>query len=401
MTNQSTSVPHLPVGPAPGVGAFSHPIWLAGFRPFFTLAFVAGALLPLVWAAAFSGALPWRSTGPSSIAWHAHEMFFGFGWAVLGGFLLTASKNWVKIRGIHGGALAVAVLLWLLERGAIFIESPLFSRALLNVFPVYVVGYLVWTLVRYRRQDAFADNWFFVVALPLFLVAKNLLVTPSMWLYGTTMTLGLFRVAFAVMFERTMPQFMKNAMGTPLPKRRWLDMPIKLLVMAAVFEALLPVNAAVVVLGLAALLLFARLLTWKPWVGMKRFEIAVMYVGYLGLVAHFALSSLRYAGLYAGLGSLSTHVFTFLCMGMVIPPMLIRISQGHNGRKLRFTRADRIAMAAMGVAAFFRLVATQLWPALLMEWIYLAAIGWSLCFVLIGLRVVPFLWQPRIDGKVH
>jgi uncharacterized protein involved in response to NO len=29
-------------------------------------------------------------------------MFFGFGWAVLGGFLLTASKNWVKIRGYHG-----------------------------------------------------------------------------------------------------------------------------------------------------------------------------------------------------------------------------------------------------------------------------------------------------------
>jgi hypothetical protein len=29
-------------------------------------------------------------------------MFFGFGWAVLGGFLLTSTKNWVGVRGYHG-----------------------------------------------------------------------------------------------------------------------------------------------------------------------------------------------------------------------------------------------------------------------------------------------------------
>ena len=31
-----------------------HPLWLVGFRPFFLLACLAGALLPLIWALLFS-----------------------------------------------------------------------------------------------------------------------------------------------------------------------------------------------------------------------------------------------------------------------------------------------------------------------------------------------------------
>ena len=45
-------------------------------------------------------------------------MFFGFGWAVLGGFLLTATRNWVKIRGYHGLALIYLVIVWLAERAS-------------------------------------------------------------------------------------------------------------------------------------------------------------------------------------------------------------------------------------------------------------------------------------------
>jgi hypothetical protein len=41
---------------------------------------------------------------------------FGFGWAVLGGFLLTSTKNWVQIRGYHGAALVFLAAAWLFER---------------------------------------------------------------------------------------------------------------------------------------------------------------------------------------------------------------------------------------------------------------------------------------------
>ena len=94
----------------------THPLWLVGFRPFFALACLAGLSLPLLWAMIFSGILPAPTAPFSSVQWHAHEMFFGFGWAVLGGFLLTSTKNWVNIRGYHGPALMVLAGAWIVER---------------------------------------------------------------------------------------------------------------------------------------------------------------------------------------------------------------------------------------------------------------------------------------------
>jgi uncharacterized protein involved in response to NO len=84
----------------------------------FSLACLAGAILPALWALIFSGYLPAPSAPFTSIQWHAHEMFFGFGWAVLGGFLLTSTKNWVNIRGYHGPALMLLAGAWIVERFA-------------------------------------------------------------------------------------------------------------------------------------------------------------------------------------------------------------------------------------------------------------------------------------------
>jgi uncharacterized protein involved in response to NO len=94
-------------------------------------------------------------------------------------------------------------------------------------------------------------------------------------------------------------------------------------------------------------------------------------------------------------------VFTFVCMGLVIPSMLIRIAQGHTGRKPLFMRTDRLALGLMGVGALLRLVATQLDAQHYNTYIAIASACWSACFIVIGLRVGPFLWKPRTDGKEH
>lgn len=386
-------------------GWFPQPFWLAGFRPFFFLAFVSGVLLPGLWALAFSGLLPLGSAGLVPMQWHAHEMLFGFGWAVLGGFLLTASKNWVHVRGIHGGPLVLAALLWVVERGAIFFPPTGVIGALrwvlLNACVLFVGGYVAVTLVRHRKQDSFKDNGYFLIGLPLFLVAKNLLLHPTTWNVGVTLSVGIFRLAFVVMFERTIVQFMKGTLGISLPRRLWLDRGIKVTVLLAAFEALLPAKLAAAVLALAGLLLFVRLLTWSPLRALTRFGVGIMYVGYLGLVLHFAFDALAYSGLFVGIGSLPIHVFTLLTMGIIIPAMLIRICQGHTGRKPAFLDVDKVAFGFMGAAAFFRVVATQLWPLHYRAWIGCAALGWSICFLMIGWRLVPFLFRPRVDGRIH
>ncbi|MBK7859788.1 MAG: NnrS family protein [Archangiaceae bacterium] len=379
-------------------------LFLVGFRPFFVLAFVAAVVLPLAWVQIYTGRLALPEGALPPVMWHAHEMIFAFGWAVLGGFLLTASKNWVKIRGLHGRPLAVAVVFWLVERCAVLYSGALpgwLRWPLLAAFPLFVGGYVVYTLVRYRKQDSFRDNAFFVVALPLFLVAKALLLTPETLVTGWTLALGLFRVAFVVMFERTFPPFMKAAANVELPRLPPLDFAIKALMLAAAFHALLPPRAAAALLLATALALAVRFTRWRPLTGLAHFPVAVMYVGYLGLIAHLVLEALRLEGVALGLGAVATHTFAFLCLGVVVAAMMIRISQGHTGRPLRFAASDRVGIAVLGAGAFFRLAAPQLWPAHYLAWLTLAAAGWALCYALLGVRLVPFLFRARVDQKEH
>lgn len=60
-------------------------LWQLGFRPFYLLAGCFSALSVLLWSLQFSGWL-----GHAYLAgplWHAHEMLFGYGLAVVVGFL--------------------------------------------------------------------------------------------------------------------------------------------------------------------------------------------------------------------------------------------------------------------------------------------------------------------------
>ena len=382
----------------------SLPLWHAGFRPFFLLAIISGTIMPALWGLLFSGHFHLPPSSLPLIQWHAHEMLFGFGWAVLGGFLLTASKNWVKIRGIHGIPLALLTLVWIIERLAtLYAEMlPTWLRfILLNAFLIFCAGYVLYSLIHFRHQDSFKDNYFFVIGLPLFFIAKNLVLNSDTLTIGTAMAIGLFRLAFVVMLERTTPQFLKNSLNLQIPRFRRLDLSIKLLVLLSVFSVLMPATVGSPILFTCALLMSLRLLTWFPLEGMRQFGIAIMYVGHMGLILHFFFEAVKTAGLYDGIGTLSVHIFTFGCMGVIIPGMLIRISQGHTGRALSFTRSDRVAFSFMAVASLSRLVLTQIWPQHYSSLIAIAGVGWGACFAIIGWRLVPFLWGDRVDGRVH
>ncbi len=400
--------------PAPSANArgfFDAPLWLAGFRPFFLFAFIAGAVYPPLWALVFSGKLALPAAGLTPLQWHAHEMLFGFGWAVLGGFLLTASKNWVGIRGLHGAPLALAAALWLADRALIFYFPALSAStppglwiAVLTAagLPVLAVGgYVLWALTRYRRQDSFKDNGFFMAALPLLLAAKLMLLLPGWMAEGWMLAIGLFRLAFVVMFERTLTQFMKNTSGVTLFRHPALDRPIKALVLLAAFAGFLPPAVAAGVMAAAGLLLLYRFGRWHPLAGLRRFDTGIMYIGYLGLTANLFAEALRLGGVFPAIGALSVHIFTFVCMGLVIPGMLVRISQGHTGRRIVFTATDKAAISLMGAGAALRLAATQLWPQHYALWIGLSALAWSGCFTGIGLRLAPMLWRARVDGREH
>jgi uncharacterized protein involved in response to NO len=382
----------------------THPIWLVGFRPLFSLACLAGAILPVLWALIFSGHLPAPAAPFTSIQWHAHEMFFGFGWAVLGGFLLTSTKNWVNIRGYHGPALMLLAGAWIFERFAMGFgghwPTPILAISC-NLFLGCIVAMLMWTLIRHRERDSYRDNALFLFMLPAFLIAKYLMLFGDNFSAGYTMAISLFRLAFLVMLERTLTQFMKNIFQVAILRQPKLDMAIKLLALLLVVEFALPKPLTAAIAFLLAILLGIRFCFWKPQLAFKRIDLGIMYVGYLAIVGQLLIEALAHVMHFSWVGSVSVHLFTFGAMGAVIPSMIIRISKGHTGRKVVFEPMDKLVLYIMLFALLMRLIAPQIFPAAYLVWIQLSAICWLAGFGILAWRYIPFLMQPRVDGKEH
>lgn len=383
---------------------FAHPLWLVGFRPLFALACLSGAALPVLWAGMFAGAWPAPQSPLAAVEWHAHEMLFGFGWALLGGFLLTSTKNWVGVRGWHGAPLAFLAAAWLLERiamgfGGAWPALPFLLAG--NLFLAAIVAMILWTLIRHRRTDSYADNLFFIVLLPLFPVAKNLMLSPGLFEAGWVMALGLFRLAFLLMLERTLTQFMQGVFKASILRIPALDLSIKGLALLLAFESWLPPPAAAALGLLLAALLAVRFAFWRPQLGMTRLDIGIMYLGYAAIVLQLFLAALGSVAQFVWVGSVPVHVFTFGVMGFIMPAMIMRISRGHTGRKVAFDRIDKGVLWLMILAFVSRVVAPQFLPAAYLHWIALAAACWFAGFAILAWRYIPFLLRPRVDGKEH
>lgn len=382
----------------------THPLWQVGFRPFFSLAILSGLGLPIMWALIHAGNITPPQTAFPVVQWHAHEMFFGFGWAVMGGFLLTSTKNWVGVRGYHGHALMLLSAAWLFERAGMCFQKtwpPLLFLISNNLFIAAIVVMLMWTLIRNRKNDAHRDNYFLLLILPVFLLTKNLMLSADYYAIGWSMAVGLFRMAFLVMLERTLAQFMKGAFQVSILNNQALNKAIKTLGLLLVFESFLPAQLAGWVAMLLALLLTGRFFFWKPQLGMRRLDTGIMYLGYIAIVAQLLIEFIRHIARLEQIASVSIHVFTFGAMGLIIPSMLVRISKGHTGRKVIFDTPDKMAVRVMILAFVFRIIAPLVNPAGYTLWIYLAASCWFACFAILAWRYIPMLMQPRVDGKEH
>ncbi|MFQ5684940.1 MAG: NnrS family protein, partial [Candidatus Binatia bacterium] len=95
-----------------GESAVKYAFLHLGFRPFFLGAAGFALLSTVLWMGIYIMGWAILPKHFAPITWHSHEMIFGYGVAVIAGFLLTAVKNWTEVQTLNGYPLLSLFLFW-------------------------------------------------------------------------------------------------------------------------------------------------------------------------------------------------------------------------------------------------------------------------------------------------
>jgi uncharacterized protein involved in response to NO len=358
-----------------------------GFRPFYLLAGAYATLAVPLWAAQYAGWLP-----GANILWHAHEMVFGYTFAVIAGFLLTAVRAWTGRPTPTGALLAAIAALWVLARVLAFVSLPL--AAWTGVLFALAVA---WGIGRPLVAAGNRRNYFFIL-LVLALGAAGVVVQsfPQLGL-----ALGLDGVLFvmAVVGGRVIPAFTNNAMpGAGARRHAWLEFgALGALLLLVAADALQRTELAAGIALLAAALHAARLALWAPLKTVRRPILWILHLSYAWIVVHLALRGLAGFGLlpYA----IGAHALTVGAIGGLTLGMMTRTARGHTARPLQAGRAEIAAYLLVQLAAVARVLGPLALPAASQAATLASALLWAAAFTTFVVAYVPILSRPRLDGQ--
>lgn len=374
-----------------------------GFRPFFLLGALAAVLLMVVWTLLWHGVLA-APAHYDPVAWHGHEMLFGYAVAVIAGFLLTAVRNWTGIQTWTGPRLALLAVVWLLGRLLPWIPGV---PAVLVI--AVDVAFLPLVLISLVHPLWHGQNRVNRVFLPLLgaMALANLL--SHLQLLDVVSSLGDMRrvmldlvlLIIALVAGRVMPFFTQNVLpGFQSTQRPWVErLTMALLVLLVIAQAV-PVFAGVPTGLLWLVFAGSQAVRMAGWFERRIFTIPVLWVlhvGYAWLVLGATLSGLAELGLFAPASAL--HALTAGAVGVFTMGMMARVARGHSGRNIDVTRVMTAAFVVMNLAALIRVFGTAWASDAYARWVDLSATLWVVGFALFVWQYAPMLLRPRVDGK--
>ncbi|WP_422027043.1 NnrS family protein [Roseovarius sp.] len=376
-----------------------------GFRPFFFCAGIfAFAAIPAWW-------LVWRGEvgigghfAPTD--WHVHEMIFGYGSAVVAGFLFTAVPNWTGRMPTRGWPLAALLALWLAGRAAV--------AGLVPAGPVGVVltdqAFLLAVAAMVAREIVAGRNWKNLkVLVPVSLLwGANILFHVEALTQGVSETgrrLGIALLIFLIILigGRIVPSFTRNwlaqrgAARLPVAFNRFDGICILAGVGALACWVIAPFHVATVPLGgLAAVLHVIRLGRWRGQDSWRSPLLLMLHVAYLMVPLGFAAIGVGAAGLVGP--AVGAHVLGIGAIGGMTLAVMMRATMGHTGRALVAGAGLSWAFALICGAAVVRAVAGHVAVGGV-DGIDLSAALWTLAFGIYLWRVAPWLVGPKVARK--
>ncbi|WP_338468455.1 NnrS family protein [Novosphingobium sp. ZN18A2] len=383
------------------------PILRGGFRPFFLGGACWAAIVVTLWLLALSG----RIVIPSrfdALAWHRHEMLFGYLSGVVAGFLMTAIPNWTGRLPIAGRPLAAMALLWLAARLAV-----LFSNAV-GIFPAMAldVGFLATLAFVAAREVLAARNRNVPVVIVVSLLALGdlldyleLLGAPVPAGIGWRLGFGLILLLVALIGGRIIPSFTRNWLMKQGERERLPSQPTRfdlaslglLGIAMATWVAAPDAVAAGALLIAAGLMQFVRLARWRGVACWREPLVAVLHVGFAFVPVGLVMLGLsHFVRCVPASGSL--HLLGAGAMAAMTLAVMTRATLGHTGRALRADGVTVAIYALLGLGAVLRFAASAL-PMDYIHALWLAGAPWVAAFALFALRYGPMLAGPRPDGK--
>ena len=378
-----------------------------GFRPFFAGAATFSVLSMLAWLGLYVFDLPWHRATLAVTTWHAHEMVYGYGLAVIAGFLLTAVKNWTGVQTLHGIPLLLLWLLWLAGRVLLAAGDrvPLELAAVADcLFIALLVIAVAYPVVKVRQWKQLG----IISKIVLLLISNAVFYAGLLGLFPEGIRIGLYSGVYLVMAlifamaRRVLPFFIQNAVDgqVTLKNRKWLDIASLVLFLAFwIADITAPDSLPVAVLaGTLCLLHTLRLADWFTPGTFRKPLLWVLYLGYAALVAGFALKA---AVVALGISPfIALHAFTYGGIGLFTLGMMARVTLGHTGRNV-FEPPAMVSWMFTGMlaGAALRVLFPLFDPQHYSLWMGLSQLLWIAAFILFLVICLPMLVQPRIDGR--
>ncbi|MBL8477282.1 MAG: NnrS family protein [Methyloversatilis sp.] len=369
-----------------------------GFRP----VYLAGALWALIAVGLWIFAPHWLNGPLAGVAWHAHEMLWGFVATIAVGFLMTAGAAWTGINPVQGRALAILCALWLVARlGFLAGDGTPFLIATLAelLFFALAAAALLRAVVVSRNARNYGVPLLLLalgVSDALFLLAAHD-GDPALLMRPFNAGLLIMTLIALLVARRVIPFFAMRAVpGLQIPMQlRSGHLQLGASGIAVVcLLADLPIVQALA-LAVAGALSLQHWLSWKPQAVLRKPLLWILYLGYLSLGVGLLLAAASVAG-FGARPALHIHVIAMGGFSLLIIGMITRTALGHLGRPLE---TDRSMVASYGLviaATVLRLLALQPSAAAL-HLLHVAALLWVAAFALYLWRFVPMMIRPRAD----
>lgn len=389
-------------------GVHNAPLFCCGFRPFYLATALYAVAAMALWGVFFVRGWPLPPELGGPVAWHVHELVYGFAMASVAGFLLTAVPEFTASAPVQGRRLALLLGLWCAGR-VFFTGAGVFGIAPAALANLGFMAYLAWLVAPPVWRDPGRAHFSFVLALlalailqiGYFLAAWREAATMP-WLLAAT---GVLMILIVVAMSRISMRLVNAALqaqapGAPpylaRPPRR--NLAIFTIGLFTAVEFVLPGNAVGGWLALACAAALLHLL--NDWhIGRALFTrwVFLLYGVYWLMALGYALIALALLGAPFA-PSAGRHLLLAGALGLAVLVVMLVSGRTHSGRKLDERPWVLLAAGLIVAAALVRVLAGMPLTDVPVARIWmLAAFGWIGAFVLYAAYSWQLLSDPSPD----